>query len=144
MGSFTPAAGAAAENENITVSDTVITEDTTERTGETDAYAKVSEFTVKSLVLSCTARIVFNLKRTGAFGNAYGKLYKNGVAVGTQRINSTDVYAEFSEDLDLTGTGHTIELWMKRSTAGLIPTTNLFSIRGLETTIGADWEQTYP
>jgi hypothetical protein len=48
-------------------------------------------------------------------GTAYGQIYKNGVAVGTQRTTSSEAGVWFMEDLSVV-TGDTIELWIK--TAG--------------------------
>jgi hypothetical protein len=45
-------------------------------------------------------RIVFSLKGNG-MTNAYARIYKNGVALGTERIRFFSDYESYSEDLSL-------------------------------------------
>jgi hypothetical protein len=57
-------------------------------------------------------RVKFNLK-TGTVGTAaYGRIYKNGVAYGTQQSDITGSYVTKTEDLEF-GQGDTIGLWIK-------------------------------
>jgi len=60
-------------------------------------------------------RIKYDLGRV-ACGTAYGRLYKNGVAIGTEQSRAAD-YLTFSEDIDV-GTieiGEILELKLKNS-----------------------------
>ena len=45
---------------------------------------------------------------------AYGRIYKNGAALGTERINNTTIYSTFSEDLEF-ASGDLIQLYAKVS-----------------------------
>ena len=57
-----------------------------------------------------TLRIRFGLYASLTSGNVYGKIYKNGVAFGTERTTSSTSCVYFSEDLSF-AEGDTIELW---------------------------------
>lgn len=76
-----------------------------------NAYAKKKEITIHK---AGTLRVKFTLARvfTGA-GTIYGKIYKNGVAQGTERSLSVDSDGVvFSEDLAY-AVDDTCELWIK-------------------------------
>ena len=64
-------------------------------------------------------RIKFDRKANGAYA-VYGRVYKNGVALGTADGGVDQTYQNFSEDIDI-GTiapGETLELWGKAEAAG--------------------------
>lgn len=44
-------------------------------------------------------RVKFDLKIGTEGCTAYGRIYRNGVAVGTERTNNTEIYITFSEDI---------------------------------------------
>jgi hypothetical protein len=64
-------------------------------------------------------RVKFDRKANGAYV-VYGRLYKNGVALGTADGGSDQTYTEFSEDVDV-GTvapGETLQMYGKAEAAG--------------------------
>jgi len=62
-------------------------------------------------------RAKFELKDLYAGYLAYGKIYKNGSAIGTERINSTTTFVEYSEDFTLAA-GDNIQLSVHVGTPG--------------------------
>jgi len=70
----------------------------TEKTTASLTYVKVKEILISEPILG-TIRIKFDLKSSNYA--AYGRIYRNGVAIGTERNQST-TYATFSEDLTIT------------------------------------------
>lgn len=61
-----------------------------------------------------TVRIKFDLKCYLGPGTAYGKIYHNGVALGTEQSSISSSYATKSEDITHDfGKNDTIELWGK-------------------------------
>ena len=66
-----------------------------------------------------TINVKFDRKANGAYA-VYGRVYKNGVALGTADGGVDQTYQNFSEDIDI-GTiapGETLELWGKAEAAG--------------------------
>ena len=88
-------------------------DDTTENDG-TDIYVKIKEFTAYA---TGTFRVKFDL-RTSGIANAFGRIYKNGVAFGTEQTNNTGIMVTKSEDLDFKYLD-TVELWIKSSVGEL-------------------------
>lgn len=74
------------------------------------SYTKELEITVPAGIISGTLRIKFAMNET-ASGTSYGKIYKNGVALGSQRSTLGATYTTYSEDLSDWQEGDTIELW---------------------------------
>jgi len=99
----------ALQTATYDLSDTVI--HSNDRTGDTIlfAYAKEKEIICP---ITDTIRIKFDIKTELAGQMAYGKIYKNGGAVGTERTSVLETYTTFSEDLAFT-TDDTIELWCR-------------------------------
>lgn len=44
-------------------------------------------------------RVKFSIRIPGGAGDAHGRIYKNGVAFGTEQVNGTTSYVEYSQDL---------------------------------------------
>jgi len=84
--------------------------DTALLTTNAPSYIKKKQFTINA---TGTFRVKFTL-RTNASGGAsvYGRIYKNGVAFGTERLTTSTIGAEYSEDL-VFSKGDTCELWTK-------------------------------
>ena len=59
-------------------------------------------------------RVEFDLKSTAS---GRGKIYRNGVALGTEQTDSTGSYVTKSEDLSGWSVGDTLELWLNDATA---------------------------
>jgi hypothetical protein len=76
------------------------------------SYVKVKTMTFTDGIKG-TLRVKFALKKAGGY-TGYGRVYKNGVAIGAAKTG-TDAWETESEDIDV-GTiapGETLELWGK-------------------------------
>lgn len=87
-------------------------------------YGKLKEI---KLGAKGTYRIKFTLEGVQAEGTYYGKIYKNGVAYGTERSRSGTGSETFSEDLTF-DSDDACELWGKTSGAGNWPKAKNFRI----------------
>lgn len=75
------------------------------------AYTKYKTITITALSPNpSTIRIKFDMKADLGVGTAYGKIYKNGGAVGTERTTTSGSYVTFTEDISF-AQGDTLELW---------------------------------
>ena len=75
------------------------------------SYTKVKTITLDTLFKTpSTLRIHFELHSTSG-GQVYGRLYKNGGAVGTQRNTVNADWQLYNQDLSFAN-GDTIELWV--------------------------------
>ena len=73
-------------------------------------YIRVREFMLGHY--SGTYRIKFDLKTTsGAGQDAYGRIYRNGAAVGTERHTDSAVYVTYSEDIAGWAAGDLLQLY---------------------------------
>jgi len=97
-------------NSVVAVGDVLLASIDAIETSSSDVYEKVKEFTVYA---TGTFRLKFDLK-TSSGVTAYGRIYKNGAAFGTEQTNATTSYVEKSEDLAFRF-GDTVELWLKRT-----------------------------
>lgn len=97
-----------------TASDSLLTSADTERTGTSNNYEKVKEM---KIVFTGTYRVKFDLSNLIGASNAYGRIYKNGVAFGTERTLNSTSYTTYSEDLAFT-IGDTLELWARVVSGG--------------------------
>lgn len=68
----------------------------TERTVTLTAYTRTKEIRVDYYG---TYRVKFDLRQGTAGYNAYARIYRNGVAYGTERITSSSTYTTYTEDL---------------------------------------------
>lgn len=68
--------------------------DAEKETGE-DPYTKIKEMALNAPLSAC--RLKFDLIKVGVAGAAFAKIYKNGVAIGTERT-ATETYVTHSED----------------------------------------------
>jgi len=83
----------------------------TEGTGATTVYVKKKEIV---LDFGGAVRIKFDLKHSGS-GTTYGRIYRNGVAVGTERSTTSDTYVTFSEDISGWSPGDLCQLYIKQA-----------------------------
>jgi len=60
-------------------------------------------------------KVSFDLRRVG--NTAYGRVYKNGSAFGTERVTGSTTYVNFTEDLYFAA-GDTIQLFARNSVGG--------------------------
>jgi len=86
----------------------------TENGSNATSYEKVKE---TSLARSGTLRIKFDV-RGHLSGTGYGKIYRNGAAVGTERSNNTDTWVTFSEDIAGWSAADLCQLYTKHSAGG--------------------------
>ena len=138
-------ADVTADNEtkdsNITPSDVLIIENIPcSHTVNTTGYVEVYSFRVKTGVLSATCRCVFNLRTVAAGGTAYGRVYLDYAAIGTEQSTTSTSSVNFSEDLDLVGAGHVVSLYLKTS-SGHNAHTNSFKIKGDAFEIATSWQE---
>jgi hypothetical protein len=71
------------------------------------SYVKVCEIKIKK---SGTYRTKLGIMRGGDAGTVYGRIYKNGVAVGTARSTTTGAMTYFTQDIAFV-TGDLIQLY---------------------------------
>ena len=116
------------------------TDDAVVNTVET-VYALRKSITIPKNYVTSGLRIKFDIadNSTGSYGD--GKIYKNGVAVGTERSASggVDEYNSFSEDLGGFAPGDTIELWSKTTNVGVICRVKDFRIKGSDSIVNEGW-----
>jgi len=86
------------------------------------AYVKLKEILLDRPLDNC--RIKFDLNRNASF-DAYGRIYKNGVAIGTERhTGAADGWFTYSEDLAGWLTGDLIQIY-GYTTGGTCSTRNM-------------------
>ena len=109
--------------------DTLQTSADTERTGAVSSTpVKVKEITINK---SGKYRTKFDLKQniTGGGATSYARIYKNGVAFGTQRSNTNDSYATHSEDLAFNdGDKCQLYCWGDNNAFGRVPVVRNFRL----------------
>jgi len=101
-------------NTQLIASDTLKQSADTERTGTDNSYVLTKEIVVFE---RGTIRVKFDLGLGIGVGQGYGQIYVNGVAVGTERTNSSTTYQTFSEDIDIER-GDLIQLYAKNPSGG--------------------------
>lgn len=81
-------------------------------TGDT-VYTKVKTITLSHGLLGI-GRFLFDLKTSNVLNTANGRIYRNGVALGTEQSDVTGAYVTKSEDITQAwNPGDTAELWVK-------------------------------
>ena len=86
-----------SKNEIYTAGSSTVAAALTEETNSVGTYTKYKEIAVAG---SGTIRITFLLHaQVGDAANAFGRIYVNGVAVGTERSNSSDTFIMYQEDI---------------------------------------------
>ena len=63
-------------------------------------------------------RIKFDLKAWNSGASAYGKVYKNGAAIGAQRTTASTTYVTFSEDFADFVAGDLVQVYLKGGNEG--------------------------
>jgi hypothetical protein len=74
-----------------------------------------------------TIRVKFNIKSEISTNIAYGRIYINGSAVGTERTNNTTTYVSYTEDINCVK-GDLIQLYIKNGTLGTKTYNSLYGI----------------
>lgn len=139
MPGFTPAA-AVPQDVKVAASDTLLKESTGEETETGQTYAKIKSIGTPSNRVRSTVRVTFTLKGGSGADAAFGKIYIDGVATGTEQQRVAATYATYTEDFSITDLGTEIELWLKCDNASHPALTDNLSIKGDETEIDQDWE----
>ena len=106
-----------------TAGDYLLVENTTARTVTTTTYAKYKETKVG---VGGTYRIKFSMKANTS-GTIYGQIYRNGVAVGTERSTTSTTITEFSEDIGGWSSGDLVQLYSKRTVDGFVSIFNIYT-----------------
>jgi len=114
-GSILSISGALIGAKVYRITDDVYHSDDDMEGGNFADYTEVKEFTLPADFPTQNLRIYFELATDspGAGNTAFGRIYKNDVAFGTERTNDGINYEGFSEDLEFTG-GDTIQLMIKQ------------------------------
>ena len=110
-GSVTPAKLSYA----VAASTYTMYEDGTEHTSITTAWAKVAEVYIPR---GGAYRITFALKATIGTARIYGRIYRNGVAVGTQQSDVTCGYVTKSENISGWSAGDLLQIYIRATYAG--------------------------
>ena len=93
---------------------TVITAQATEYCHNSTNYTKITEIRI---AIAGAIRTKFHLRRYDTTGTAYGRLYKNGAAVGTARSNTSSAGVWYEEDLSGFAAGDLLQLYTKQSSS---------------------------
>jgi hypothetical protein len=81
----------------IVPTDDVIVDNPTERTTNSTSYVRVKE---SRIFCRGKIRVYFEIHTTSSGYAANGWVYRNGVAVGTERSTTSTTYVSFTEDID--------------------------------------------
>lgn len=98
-----------------TAGDNLIKSADTERNANVGSYTLVKEI---ELARGGTLRIKFDLKVNNATDISYGRVYRNGVAAGTEQTNTTTSYVTKSEDISGWTAGDLCQLYYKVDPGG--------------------------
>jgi hypothetical protein len=86
----------------------------TERNTNTNSYAKIKEIKIN---LSGTVGVAFDLHDSGDMAGAYGRVYINGVAVGTQQTTTSGTYISYFESVNVNA-ADLVQLYYRSSSTG--------------------------
>jgi hypothetical protein len=96
---FTDYTSARATAVKTFASDTLRAWNDAEKTTQATVYTKKKEMLLND-ALPDYFRTRFQIHTTSTSDACYGKVYKNGVAVGTERSNTSTTYIEYTEDFN--------------------------------------------
>jgi hypothetical protein len=119
--------------------DTVIASSEPEATTTEQVYTKVKEFTLRnSINANSLFRITFSMRRVAGATGVAGRIYVNGVAVGTERTDNA--LTSYTEDIASTNwkVGDTISIYAKTGSVATTVGISLFYIKGSQ----QQWENT--
>lgn len=95
---------------SLTAGNYVAAIDPETRSTTSTSYVKLSEIKIGAKE-NGSIRVSFSLKTNGVSGTAYGRVYKNGIAIGTVRSSTTIAYTEFSQDFSGIIAGDLIQIY---------------------------------
>ena len=127
---------------NYSPSDVVLVVNSGSGVGASDVYAPMPN--TKLLLMARIGqnslfRFKFKMRDNGAFGQTmYCKIYRNGVAIGTEQTTTSTVYVEKVEDIVATGwlRGDVLQIYGHRSGLQNLPRATDMSLCGA----GSEWE----
>ena len=124
-------------------SDDLLTSDDTESTYDNTTYVIEKELgPVPDDVFEDESefRIKFDIKSENGATTVYGRIYRNGVAVGTEQSTTSTTYVTKSEDISGWSAGDLIQLYTKTGTSGVIVYVENYRVYGgIEYTSVYDW-----
>lgn len=121
--------------EEYTIGDTTLHSHDVQADTSSLAYVKLKTITINTLYQTPkTIRTRFRVAISPTSETVYGRIYKNGGAVGIERSYSGSGFPEFIEDLSF-AQGDTLELWVKSSDAGATASVMDFRVSGDETDV---------
>lgn len=100
---------------SMAASDVLRNSNDAEKGTQSLTYVKVKECLLNADLPAC--RIKFDLRNNADAYVAYGKIYKNGVAIGTERTNNTWTTVTFSQDFTGFVSGDLIQIYAKQAQA---------------------------
>jgi hypothetical protein len=100
-------------NPVITATDTICYSLDTEGNGNYGSYTKVRDVDVR---IGGTYRVKFDIRVSTVGQTVYGRIYVNGVAVGTERSSDTN-YNTFTQDIRVV-IGDNIQLYVRNTGSG--------------------------
>lgn len=105
---------AAVTSYAYTAGDYVLATSAAEETKTGAGYTKIKEFLCGG---AGTFRITFDLRTLDVGQTAYGRIYRNGVAVGTERTTTSSTDVNFSEDISGWSVGDLCQLYIQSSSS---------------------------
>jgi hypothetical protein len=107
---------------SLGASDSLKNSDDAEKSSTLAAYTKKKEVKVNE-AYNGVMRIKFDLKSSSPV--VYGRIYKNGVAIGTEQSTSSSSYVTFTEDLALTLVpDDLLQIYVKHDGSGTVYVSN--------------------
>ncbi|MCK5018491.1 MAG: hypothetical protein KAS32_15635 [Candidatus Peribacteraceae bacterium] len=82
-----------------------------EQVSSSQTYVKIKQFKLGEC--SGGLRVKFGMKHNGGTNLAYGKIYRNGFAVGVEQTVNSTTFVECVDDITGWSAGDTVELWIK-------------------------------
>lgn len=95
----------------LTAGENYILRDQTSASVNTTSYSKVKEYQIG---YSGVIRVVMGIYATGLSTDAFGRIYVNGVAVGTERSTSSTTTVSFTEDIPISA-GDLVQMYVKKA-----------------------------
>ena len=106
-----------------TAGDYLLDTNPAERTTASASYVKLKETKVG---VSGTFRIKFSLK-SDAGGAVFARIYRNGVAVGTERSTTSTTFVEYSEDIGGWAAGDLVQVYGKDTATPHVQNLNIYT-----------------
>jgi hypothetical protein len=108
----------------------------TTRTVSAGSYTKSKEF---AILAAGSYDVYFQLRNTTGSGTTFGRIYKNGVAAGTERSNATSSFVAYNETISGLVAGDLIQLYAyKTIDNGEVTTFRLRAVLVPDATVNTD------